>query len=487
VIVFIHMSPKIANYLTSVLDDVGVYSKNTLSHLQGTIAALLEKYERYGTYLTDHGHRHCEKIIENLNAILKPVKKTVDLNSMEAFVVLAAAWIHDIGYVIDESAAPNREDNHHELSADFIMQNYQTLGIRSKHVAQIIAGLCLAHRRRVVISEIFNRPKIRVLNRPVRVQFLAALLSLADAFDCAFDRAPEYESNYILRLPEKARWHWEACQLVRGIEFDHGGTRIVLDAVIEDEKGQEDVKRKVGYLQEELERVLAILAGNSIVFLYVEANCNGTTIDGRKITLAPITESRTKLETFFDLETVYRVTVVQREDCRAVRRVSFVNGSQNPVKMRRHFFYSDSSFFELDPDEPVQAWHGNERLHSKLVSSHPAKCEFDILFPKPVEPGGSFSYVYEIYWPGCFPSDEEFFTGNDYGLKVQYELVVPLAFKISQIACKEVLADGQYITLVELDHPKPAKGTTRKKEFVVEVTKNARSSNTTLSWKWERP
>ena len=473
------------SYILGLLPATGANSRATLDQIKTAVEDVISRFERFAAFYMDHGPRHSLRIIELLDDLLGPIRRDVQLNAIEAFSLAAAAWLHDIGYVIEESAAPDKDDNHHELSASFVRESYQVLGIRSSHLAHVIADLCLAHRRRVNIEDVFRKPKRRILNKVVRVRFLAGLLALADALDCAHDRAPGFHTEYVSSLRDRDSWHWKACQMISGVGFDLDNISVCLDAELEEDGAWEMLVEKVGHLQEELERFVPELIRNGVLLLRVQATYNGNTINGRS--LSPLRASQEKLAVFHDLNTVYRVTVIGHSGCRVRRDIEFVNASRGPVSSREHHFYSDASFYELDPDAPVRAWTGSRDLKSRVVRGHRAKSEFEIKFDRQVLPGDTYQYSYELFWPDVFPDSEEFFTGTDFGHDVRFILEVPRDFTIHQIRCHEELADGQKVRLLEKDAPEAADVTAKTKSFVLNVRKKSRSSNCSMSWKWTRP
>jgi len=476
------------NYILGLLPTKGANSQATIDQIETTVKGIISRFERFAPFYTDHGPRHSRRIIEILDDMLRPVKKQVQLNSIEAFALAAAAWLHDIGYVISESAAPDQEDNHHELSAQFVTNSHQALGIRSSHLARVISALCKAHRRRVDIPSEMRTSTRRILNKVVRVRFLCGLISLADALDCAHDRAPEFDSEYVSTLRESDAWHWKVCQMISGVGFDFSNIAVCLDAEVTDEKELDMLIEKVGHLQEELDRVVPELIPNGVQLLRVLATYNGSHVDGR--TLSPFRDSQEKLAVFHDLRTVYHVAVIGHSGCRVRRDIEFVNAGSQAVTSRQHHFFSDASFYELDPDAPVKAWAKLDELLSRVVANHGghrARCEFEVLFGEAVAPGETYGYSYELFWPDVFPDTEESFTGTDFGFDVSFVLEVDRDVEVHLLRCYEDLADGQRVKLAEDNAPEALETSGKTKIYTVSVRKRSRSSNATLSWKWTRP
>lgn len=232
-------------------------------------------------YHTDHGFGHSSRIIEYFNKILEP--RDDYLNSTETFLLLASAWFHDIGMMINRRGGSKLtlddiRDLHHVLSKEFVQKRYALFGIRNMHVGDYVAKIIYCHRRKVDISTVFARQpqSITLEGDTIRPRLLAALLRLADALDCDARRAPEILSNEIRGLPRESQKHWRACQLISGVSVDHSHECIVISAAKETFADIELLEWKVRDLFDELATVVDILSQEGELHI---SNILGTVTD----------------------------------------------------------------------------------------------------------------------------------------------------------------------------------------------------------------
>ena len=473
------------SFLLQLLDSDGLYSRKRFESLRDDAYTILSRFPRFDPFVTEHGPAHASRVIVNLELLLRPRADQVDLGPREAFCLLSSAVLHDLGYAIDRSAAHDGEDEHHKLSADFVAEYHQELGLRNEALSGVLAGLCLGHRRRVSISEAFPTAEVTLGTETVRVRLLAALLSLADALDCTSERAPEFESSYVLKLPAEARKHWRAAQLVRGVKLDHKSAKIILDAQLRSPEDRDILEYKLRHLQEELDRALPYLLPH-IVFVWVEARYNSSVLSARTLAAPSAKSVQAKVETFLDLETRYHLRVTGHSDCRMTRTTTFINAGPDPVSYRSHYFLTDSSVLDLQRHN-IKAKADGAPLKISITSTRRNLVEFDIVFLQPVKPRETSTYSYAVTAPDSLPDDTEFFTGNDYGHRVHFELVVPSAFALKRLWCEEILPDGQHTEIVDVETPEPSRVTKTTKKFALDIDKTIRGSNCRFYWTWERP
>jgi hypothetical protein len=211
---------------------------------------------------TDHGLGHIGRVVTNVEKLLGR-NGASGLSPVSRYLILCACWCHDIGMLMNhyggkDLSADEVRERHHELSAAFVREHYPLFGVRNTHVADLIADLCLAHRRRVDIARLFPGPDpVTLLDGQVPRRFLAGLLRLADALDCDERRAPEIDSRYIKTLPPESRKHWEACQLISGVDVRDG--KIVIFAAAHSAKERRTLLWKLGDLYAEYESAAPFL------------------------------------------------------------------------------------------------------------------------------------------------------------------------------------------------------------------------------------
>jgi len=224
-------------------------------------------------YFPDHGIGHSVRIIENMNKILS-YKKGVDISSLDSYVLLCSAYLHDIGNLISEKDGKKLTKAqirgiHHELSCDWIKNNYKQVGIKNKHIANLMANVCRCHRRRTSI-EYDLEEDYSIGNEPIHPRFISSILRIGDALDTDHRRAPEITSEYVMSLPEKNKKHWYACQMISG--FDLLNNVIVIRAEINDINDEQIVRWKTMDLYDELWPLKDIFSINKLPI--IDVNCN---------------------------------------------------------------------------------------------------------------------------------------------------------------------------------------------------------------------
>jgi hypothetical protein len=173
----------------------------------------------------------------------------INITDLEAFLLYASAWLHDIGCLI-------KRENHAKISAKMVegLQGRYIEGILDKipFLQWIISG----HSREQDIKEV---PEIQYLHgEKIRLRFLTALFRLADACDIDRSRAPKIVYKFIKdELDEKSKEFWEGHQNIDSVSFDKDGGVIIIGL---QEKRKSDVI--IEGFKKELESVKEILKVN---------------------------------------------------------------------------------------------------------------------------------------------------------------------------------------------------------------------------------
>jgi len=140
----------------------------------------------------NHDFVHCEAVLSRLSQIL-PDARQFGLNSTEIFVLVASAYLHDIGRA---KAMPG--GTHGNLSADMIAKD-ETLRVLfpSNDLRSQVERICDYHDRKKIseIRELYEnvlldvRPQSHIKpGERVRLRVLAAIFRLADELECISDR-----------------------------------------------------------------------------------------------------------------------------------------------------------------------------------------------------------------------------------------------------------------------------------------------------------
>ena len=177
---------------------------------------------------TDHKPEgHSERIIEKINRLLADVLDDLTLVPEEVYVLLASAYLHDIGMQSEQTQFKTLDeirDHHHEISREMILgsvldrQHYPDLGIIPELVDEV-ALVSAAHRRLDLrLDEFADRPKGGVT---LRLRLLSALLRLADELD--MDSRRVIMGNIkVANVPQSSRLHWWRCDFVEAVSIQNG-------------------------------------------------------------------------------------------------------------------------------------------------------------------------------------------------------------------------------------------------------------------------
>lgn len=190
-------------------------------------------------HYTEHGIKHSENIIKIMD---KLIDTRVGLNDDEAFVLLAATYLHDIG--MQQS---NQEEldcgqvqrtleemdiirkNHNDLSYDMIIDSVNnklichSLALENfRDYVDNIACLVKYHRKydlRELSDDSYKGKKIRI-------PLLAALLRLGDELDADCDRVNIEQLKYD-NIPTESKFHWWCCLYVKSIDINEGKVKVI--------------------------------------------------------------------------------------------------------------------------------------------------------------------------------------------------------------------------------------------------------------------
>lgn len=234
--------------------------------VQGWLAYVTHTYPHY----TQHTIEHSTRIVYCMSRLLfheSQKKRIVDLSALEAYILVAAAHLHDIGMVIsdaekleiiesepwkrwttgDGEAAQRWRDiqalrhaqepgdptvrnfladiqmryliaefvrrNHHLRASEIMMKYESSLGrfaFNEPSLLQTIADVCIAHGLpQSALEENQRYPDRRdILGETVNVRFLAILLRLGDLLDISYDRSCPMLMNAACPLPPESVANW---------------------------------------------------------------------------------------------------------------------------------------------------------------------------------------------------------------------------------------------------------------------------------------
>jgi len=245
-------------------------------------------------HYTKHGIEHSEKIIEYLEKLLEDCPGL--LNDYERFVLLASAYLHDIGMQSPRHAGLPKKDereytdeelekireNHHIASANMIIESASgkldiPLGLESescKNFAHVIAEVSKYHRK-LDIEKYTKEGKLKetsIASQKIRLPLLAALLRLADALDRDFQRV-NMERLKLVDIPVKSKFEWWAHWYCQSVEVEKGIVKLYFRFPQEYKhtKIEEVFKNKVKRaIEDDYNAVYAVLFERYDVRLYKE-------------------------------------------------------------------------------------------------------------------------------------------------------------------------------------------------------------------------
>jgi len=173
--------------------------------------SILQRYLLNFPEYTDHSITHSEKILSHAENL---IGNGHSLNPDEIYILIMACYLHDIGMASSEEVIKKLKESseykeyekekgdnfedflrgiHHKLSYDFILNNYETLGIINETYAEAIALVGMGHRKENLFDFDLFPPHYSVKSGSdfVCIPFLAGILRLADELDITNDRTPD--------------------------------------------------------------------------------------------------------------------------------------------------------------------------------------------------------------------------------------------------------------------------------------------------------
>lgn len=216
-------------------------------------------------YYTDHSLRHSERVIEKLNGLTEALMKDPDhrLSTTEIYVLLAAAYLHDIG-MQDQRHTKDMEwirEHHHELTREMIFEyleqrnKFIKLGLpRISIIDRVVALVAEAHREvnlfqdsldefvhntevtynietiirtettrhgeTVKYTEKIYNTETKYTTETIRPRLLAALLRFADELDIDHRRV-NMDRLKLMQAPIDSYLHWYLCHYVSDVRIEN--------------------------------------------------------------------------------------------------------------------------------------------------------------------------------------------------------------------------------------------------------------------------
>ena len=210
------------------------------------------------SYFVDHGMDHVQRVIGKLDALEGFLSNP--MNAKETFILLVAAYYHDIGMFIGRRENEDPEQTrreHHMRSAEAIqtLNDSHLLSINDEEL-EIIKKVIKAHR--VTLLTEFPTSQ-RIEGSDIRTRLLGALLRIADSCDCDRSRAPKSIFDLFYgNIPEGSREYWKMHFPVTDVTFEDIRASIVVSINFDGDARQRIEKYRIAnLLKKELEGELA--------------------------------------------------------------------------------------------------------------------------------------------------------------------------------------------------------------------------------------
>jgi len=185
------------------------------------------------TNYTDHTVKHSERIIALLDGLTTGMMATDKrLSNTEIYILLAAAYLHDIGMQNARFAGGNLDEiraHHHEQTYEMIQrvfddpQNAFPIPLVSDpSIVNAVALVAKGHREENLQSAEYDK---RIFNNEkIHIRLLAALLSLGDGLDIDHRRVDIDIMQTLMNVPLDSQLHWWKCYYVNGVLIDANET-----------------------------------------------------------------------------------------------------------------------------------------------------------------------------------------------------------------------------------------------------------------------
>jgi hypothetical protein len=187
--------------------------------------------------------------------------KSGGLNDEERFVLVASAWLHDIGmaYVIDpDDDIETVRNDHHIRSSKYIRDHRHELSL-TEIEAIIIGKICESH----CLKDLSSLPETEPIGKhSIRSKLLAACLRIADILDVTPIRAPETVFPLVKGKDATSDEHWGKHLSIAGLSKEDG--RLVLAARFQTRKGKAKLEELVASIEQELHLCHKILSKNNV-------------------------------------------------------------------------------------------------------------------------------------------------------------------------------------------------------------------------------
>lgn len=206
---------------------------NIEKHVKKNVSKLIS---RIHPNFTLHDIEHVKLVISNLDSFCRRMdlfanENAKKLSRYEIFLLLASAYLHDIGMILIHDEEKNRinENNdarlprdelsqvirrdHPKRSAEYIIHNKDHFNITQTD-ARHIGVICQGHGDRELSKSKYDERRDPTNKEDhdagIRIRFLTAMLQLADELDTSCERAPDFIREVLQdwSMDRISQFHW---------------------------------------------------------------------------------------------------------------------------------------------------------------------------------------------------------------------------------------------------------------------------------------
>lgn len=247
----------------------------------------------YLSWFTNHDVEHSEEIIHLLGQILKPIENQESfLTEHELFVLLASAYLHDIGMQslkidgtpINELTPQQYNEirkRHAQESFDVILKRVMTVERDDFHLPESldedyvssIAFVSKGHSTDFFdeVIEEFKKNPPTPKNRPIRAEMLTALLLIADELDLHNKRA-DFSKMAQIDVSSYTQLHLFKHHYVNYVSVENGTVKLTLMFPPKSEDYKELIREYIETkLIEQIEKVNPVLKKETANHLHLES------------------------------------------------------------------------------------------------------------------------------------------------------------------------------------------------------------------------
>lgn len=176
-----------------------------------------------GGLLTDHGPEHIQTVISRASDLVSA--DTCELTPYEVYILLTAIHFHDVGNIFGR--------DEHELKSSKIFKELGPLASIDRIEKHWITRIAETHGGKDKDKLEKLEIQTKILNFPVRVQLLAAILKLADELADEYSRASKLKWE---QLPKESQVFHKFAHTLKNVSIDHNSRTIELDFYLDKEE-----------------------------------------------------------------------------------------------------------------------------------------------------------------------------------------------------------------------------------------------------------